>query len=115
VDVYKFSDTTPTDPDIKDHEQAQERAEKKVAEFKDQGTLEELGERVETELLRCDTTEEARSKMDEIIRDTISNANKFNEEMRQDNKELIDKATVLYRQNKIKEEDLSNYSREQEK
>lgn len=55
---------------------------KKAADFKDPGTLRELRDKVENDVLKCDTTDEARSKIDEIIRDTISNANKFNEEMR---------------------------------
>ncbi len=60
-DVSKFSDTTPTDPDIKDYEQAQERAEKKVSEFKDPGSLDELADKVENELFRsCDTVQDHR-------------------------------------------------------
>jgi len=35
--------------------------------------------------------------------------------LRQDNRELIDKATALYRQDKMDKEYLDNYSREQEK
>jgi uncharacterized membrane protein len=71
---------------------------------------------VENELFRsCDTVQDLKSKTDEIIRDTISTANKFNEELRQDNRELIDKATALYRQDKMDKEYLDNYSREQEK
>lgn len=115
VDVSKFSDTTPTDPDMKDCLEAQERVEKKVEEFKDPGTLEELRERVETKVLRCETTEDAKFEIDDIIRDTISSANKFNEEMREDNQELIDKARALHSNNKMTEEELSNFSREQEK
>lgn len=78
MDVSKFSDTTPTDPDIKDCIEAQERAEK-AGDFKDPGTLQELRDKVELDLLKCDNTDEARSKIDEIIRDTISSANRFNE------------------------------------
>lgn len=115
MDVSKFSDTTPTDPDIKDCIEAQERAEKKADDFKDSGTLQELHDKVEKDVLKCDTTDEARSKIDEIIRETISNANRFNEEMREDNQGLIDKARALHTQNKLDDEQLSNYSREQEK
>jgi hypothetical protein len=62
-DVSKFSDTTPTDPDIKDYEQAQERAENKVSEFKDPGSLDELADKVENELFRsCDTVQDLKSK-----------------------------------------------------
>lgn len=115
MDVSKFSDTTPTDPDIKDCIEAQERAEKKAEQFKDPGTLQELRDKVELDLLKCDNTDQVRSKIDSIIRDTISNANRFNEEMREDNQGLIDKARALHRQNKMDDEQLANFSREQEK
>ncbi len=115
MDVSKFSDTTPTDPDIKDCMEAQQRAEKKVEDFKDPASLQQLRDKVENDVMNCDNTDEARSKIDEIIRDTISSANKFNEEMREDNQGLIDKASALHRQNKRDDEELCNFSREQEK
>lgn len=52
---------------------------KKAGYFKDPGNLQELRDKVELDLLKCDNTDEARSKIDEIIRDTIYSANRFNE------------------------------------
>ena len=113
-DVSKFSDTTPTDPDIKKYENDNQNLQEKVKDFKDPGHLSELAEKVEDAVSSSRNKDEAIEKISDIRKETISNGNKFNEEIREDNQHLIDQAHVLHRQNKMDEQYLSEFSREQE-